>query len=79
MSNMKTVQQLVYDGRHLSCPAHPGRPLETATTVSERGTFAKICTAPTSGNGVCMNSAEWENEDAMHAELKGLTSESAVG
>jgi hypothetical protein len=72
---MKAVQQLVFDGKNLSCPAHPDHPLETGATVSDRGTFSQVCMAATSGNGVCMNSAEWENEDAMHAELKRLALE----
>jgi hypothetical protein len=73
------MQQLMYDGKKLFCPIHPKQPLETATTVSAGGTFSKVCMAATSGHGVCMNSAEWESEETMNAELARLISESREG
>jgi hypothetical protein len=75
MQDMKRVQQLLYDGKKLSCPDHPDHPIEKGTTLNDKRTFTKVCMAPTSGKGVCMNSAEWESEEAMNAELDRLASE----
>jgi hypothetical protein len=69
---MKQVQDLLYDGKRLSCPDHPDHPVETGKTLSDQGIFTKVCMAPTGSGGTCMKSAEWESEEAMNAELKSI-------
>lgn len=69
---VKQIQELLYDGEKLSCPDHPDQLIETGKTLSDQGIFTKVCMAST-GGGACMKSAQWQNEEAMHNELKSLS------
>ena len=66
---MREIQQLIYDGKTLRCPNHPKRPLEEAITESDTGSFSIVCTAPLSGGGNCMRSAQWVSREEMSRDL----------
>ena len=68
---MREIQQLLYDGQHLFCPAHPDQKLEGAVTQTEIGTVAIVCTVPImpGSNVLCMKSAEWPSVEDMQLDL----------
>jgi hypothetical protein len=78
LAPMTRIQDLLYDGTKLFCPDHPNGPLKTGTTLSDTGSFSRVCMAATgvqSADGTqptCMKSAQWKSEDAMNAELESL-------
>jgi hypothetical protein len=70
------IQQLMYDGFRLFCPDHPMAELAEATTNSEDGPFAMICTADVPGVPgspgrflTCPKSAEWPSRQHMNDDL----------